>query len=494
MPKKILFGANHSIIEPLGLLHLSTVAKEEGYDPQIMLARDGNFDEMLDEVRRQNPEYVGVQSFTGNHREAFDFLEAARSLGAKTIIGGPHPTYFPKESEAHADYVVISEGFNSLRRILRGDAEEGIVALVEKEPFPQSDREQFYRDSPVHRDNPIKSLITKTGCPFSCTYCYNSSNIDLLRGILSDEDFDRMEAAIGNGGRLFANSQRSVQDVLDEISGIRRMAPATKMIYFQDDVFGADLNWLEEFAQKFDCGIGYHAQMRFEAVNPDTAGGRSRLDLLKSSGCTGLTFAIESADPIVRREVLNRRMDQSLIFEALDYVGHLGLPVRTEQMLGLPLGATKVETPINIEADIETLRLNVELKQKTGRPDLAWASIFVPYVGTRLAKYSADHGFSDLNMADIPASFFESSTLKFPNRWVGPSLSTEDPSLWLSDSDQERHRKDLFDLRTCFSTFAQIPKGDELARDFLSQPDRSLVRLDKLLKGHSFDRIIYGTK
>ena len=33
--RKILFGAKYSVIEPLGLLHLASVAKQEGFDPHV---------------------------------------------------------------------------------------------------------------------------------------------------------------------------------------------------------------------------------------------------------------------------------------------------------------------------------------------------------------------------------------------------------------------------------------------------------------------------
>jgi len=491
---KVLLAARHSVLEQLGLMHLATVARQEGYDPKIMLDKNGDFRNVFEEVRRSGPAYVGVQSFTGNHIAAYDFLDSIRGLGAETIIGGPHPTYFPEESAKHADYAVVSEGFDPFRRILRGEASKGIVVPLRKESFPDPDRKSFYNDHPEHRANPIKNVITSTGCPYSCTYCYNSSRVDGLVDVVDSAQLDRMKDAFGKNTRLFVTSQRPVSDVLREIATIRSLAPKTKMIYFQDDVFGASLDWLEEFARKHD-GFPYHAQERFEYADSNGGnGGGKRLELLKSSGCTGITFAIESANPVVRREVLNRRTEQSLMFQVLEHASSLGLRVRTEQMLGLPLGATSVETPINIDADIETLALNVNLKEQTGLPDLAWASIFVPYYGTKLARDCERWGHSNLDMRDIPPSFFDKSTLKFPRNWVGPGLSPEDSSLWLPSDDQEKYVNDLSILRAGFAAFAHFPRGDEFARDFLDQPDSSLAGVGEILKAHLFDRRIYGTR
>ncbi|MFH0808031.1 MAG: radical SAM protein [archaeon] len=493
MGKKIILGAAHSVIEPLSLLHLSTIAKQEGYIPEIVLVKDENFGPIREKITEVNPEYVGFQSFTGNHKGVFNFYDDIKGGKVKTILGGPHATYFPKDSSHHADYVVVSEGFNSFRKILRGEAEKGIVALTEREEFPEADRNGFYKTHISHRDNPIKSLITKTGCPYSCTYCYNSSSIDDIKEELSLEQFKKMSEVLGKRGRLFADSQRSVKDVLKEIDQIKESAPETKMLYFQDDVFGAKLSWLKEFAQKYDKSLSYHAQLRFEYSDPKKSSGKERLDILRESGCTGLTFAIESANPTVRREVLNRNMANDLMFNSLHYAKSLGFNVRTEQMLGLPLGATTKETPVNIDADLETLKLNVELREETGLPDMAWTSIFVPYNGTDIAKHCINHGFSKLGSDDIPVSFFEGSTMRFPKKWIGPGLSSKNPSHWLSEKDQRQYEKDLIDLKSHFSVFARFPRGHELARDFLKQEDRSAKALDDIVKKHLFDRIIYKT-
>ena len=107
-------------------------------------------------------------------------------------------------------------------------------------------------------------------------------------------------------------------------------------------------------------------------------------------------------------------------------------------------------------------------------------------------EYCATHGFSNLDMDEIPPTFFEKSILQFPKQWVGPSLSSEKDFQWLSKIDLEKYYKDLTDLRNTFSTFAGIPRGHELARDFLNQNDRSLRGLDAILKKHKFDKIIYG--
>lgn len=495
MGKKVLLGASYSIIEPLGCLYLSSVARQEGWQPKIALARNGDFSDLAAVVNDFDPDVVGLSLYTGNHQQAFNFLDSLRKKRPDTqlVLGGPHATYFPEDSLKHADYIVLSEGLNGFRRILRGETSPGIVHLQRTEQAPLPDRESFYRDHPDHRSNPIKSITTQTGCPYSCSYCYNSSPFSEVSRFLNEEQRQEMEQALSPLKRLFPRSLRSVDEVVREARDIQRLSPETKMIYFQDDVFGANLEWTREFAKKFpSTGLKFHAQMRFEVANPSNQKNRESLELIRSSGCTGLTFAIESSDPTIRKEVLNRPMSEELMFKVFEYIGSLGYRARTEQMLGLPAGATTAETKVNLDADLETLELNVRLRSATGLPTMAWASIFAPYKGTKIGSYCQDHGFYNGSNNDVPASFFERSVLNFPRQWTGPSLSPDNGDAWLDPQELGQHKDRLQLLRDLFTFFALIPEGHKLAKSFLNNQDTSYSQLSTQMRRHLYDNVLYG--
>ena len=150
MNKKVLLCANHSVVEPLGLLHLSKIAEEEGWTPKISLVKNYDFNKLDNLVDEFNPEIIGFTLYTGNHVQTFSYLDnlKKRKSNIGIVLGGPHPTYFPAESKKHSDYVVISEGFNMFRRILNKDVSPGILALEKQERFPVPSRENFYKDYP----------------------------------------------------------------------------------------------------------------------------------------------------------------------------------------------------------------------------------------------------------------------------------------------------------------------------------------------------------
>lgn len=375
MPKLILVGRYH-IIEPLGLLYLMGVAKDCGWDAEIRLVKDLDFESLVREVERGRPDLVCFSIWTGYHLPAFAACDRMRALRIPLAIGGPHATYFAEECLKHADWVVRHTGFRMLARILRGELPRGIHFDPDRGArFPVPDRDRVYETYPALGQNPIKSIIASVGCPYKCSYCYAP------------------RANRDHGG--FELNLRPVDDVVQEARRIRRRWPV-KMIYFQDDIFGFDIPWLEEFAGKWreQVGIPWHCQIRLELTRDVR-----RLDLFREGGCTGITLAIESGNDFLRRFVLHRGMPDDLIVEGCRKIQRLGFSLRTEQILAVPFS--------DIETDLETLDLNCRI-----RPDLAWTSILAPYGGTEMGAIAERFGFYRGNNDDLTETFFDRSVLR----------------------------------------------------------------------------------
>ncbi len=488
---RILFGASHSVIEPLGLLHLGGLARDLGWDRNYVLIKDHNFNELLETVEDYKPDIVGFNIYTGNHlqlHEAYDKLKKDHP-NIRMIIGGPHATYFPSESVKHSDYVVMSEGFGALEQILKGTSDPGIITMEGTRKFPHPDRINFYDKYTEYAKSHIKSFISMTGCPYKCTYCYNSSEpddihapqeiIDKIKKNMLLPVVQKEDSACSSGksklnkqgyGRLFPFNVRDVDEVADELQEITEMWPDTKLVYCQDDVHGFDVkDWLPQFAKRMkEIGIPYHAQMRWEMTMDER-----RLDHLKDAGCFGLTLAIEPANYDIRKEVLDRAMPEETMFKGMRNVKDRGFNIRTEQITGLPYGATTVRTPINLDADLELVELSVRLRKETRGPDMSWGSTLAPYKGTKLGLYCEEHGFYNGDNSDVPDTFFDRSVLRFLKEWVGPSLKERknDQSLWLSEGELERYRDQNAELRRIFNFVTLVPEGDVLARNYLTSPE-----------------------
>jgi len=493
MKGKILLGAEYTPLEPLALYYLASIAKSEGFDQKIVMSTGPEYHEWLRAIESFQPSKIGLTVYTGNHIQIANFIKRLRG-GKPTlevITGGPHATYFPKQALEFSDYVVVGEGFNSFRRILKGSVKPGLILPEQSEPFPVPLREEFYQTSPGHKNNRIKNVIGGTGCPFNCAHCYNSANFKEI----SDFNREQVEQLIKRypSGRFFPPVHRPVKEFLQEIKDLERVSPETKFLFLEDDIFGMNLNWLREFAENYTAKIPYHANMRFEFLDPKKDAGKERIELLKKSGCTGLSFAIECSDEIICKEVLNRRSDNELILRVMRAMAEAGIKVRTYQMIGLPYGATTEQTEVNLEADLKTLELNVRLKEETGLPTFAWASTLAPYPGTKIANYCSKHGhyIGDFSNLSGQETYRIRSILRHPRKWVGPSLGADKTELWLPEEEQENYRNQLVALMNHFPLFAMLPNGHKLAREFLKQKDLSSAGLNKATRNFVYDGSLF---
>ncbi len=428
---KVLLVAKYSIVEPLGLMFLSAVLHNEGHKVEIYLIKSGGTI-ILDKAK--DFDYVGFSTYTGFHKTVFTLCDYIRAKKlSKVIIGGPHATFFSQNCLEHADYVVKGEGLESVLVTING-AKEGIIftpTLVPSLELPFPRREELYKAYPSFKANPIKNVITSFGCPYKCSYCFNDSYKRLYKN--------------------FFLRQRSISSVIEECKELKRFK--TKLIFFEDDCFGYSLKWLEEFANYYNntVGLPFHCQIRPEMASDN------RLKLLKLAGCHGITVAIETFNSHVRQNVLNRGASTKQIVDACEKIKSYGFHLRTEQMLGIPY--------TTYHDELKLLKLNVALK-----PDIAWTSIFAPYLGTELGDHCLKARWYLGNNDDLEDSFFSDSQITFSNK---------------------RKAKTNM-LQKVFSTCARIPNGNKLAENFLSGDEHNFDKWFSTMRTHLYDNCLYA--
>ena len=380
MNKRIVLVARYNAIEPLGLLYLAGLIRDEDWECQIVLVHGDDFQPVYDIVQSWKPDVVGFQVWTGYHKAAFAACDTVKKMGVPVVIGGPHATYFYDACAGHATWVVRGGGFGLLRKLLHGELPPGSHFDVRgrEEVFPLPDRSLLYRFSPEHGQSPIKSIFGSVGCPMFCTYCYAPSFNDM------------------HGG--FKLVVRDPRHIVEEAKAILKHWPLS-MVYFQDDIFGFNKEWLAKLSALWreEVGVPFHCQIRLELTRGDE--GSRRLDLFRDAGCTGITVAIESGDAFIRDHVLFRHMPEELIIEGCRKILDRGMTLRTEQILAVPFS--------NAESDLSTLRLNAVI-----RPTMAWTSILAPYAGTDMGTIVHRLGMYGGNNDDLAESFFDSSVLR----------------------------------------------------------------------------------
>lgn len=420
---KILLIYNYSPVEPLGTLSLADYLQRNGHeadmsDWQSLEKKPLDF---------ANYDFVGFSILTGSHNQMFKIADEIRDK-TKVIIGGPHTISFSKECKTHADFVIRGFGERILLRIVNGEIkEEGIYS--ESTP-PQdlfiSNREKFYQDE-KRRDNPLKNVITSFGCPYRCTYCYNS---------IVQKEFP-----------AYRYTTRPVDSVIRECQTLLKYP--LKLIFFADDNFGVNLEWLKEFAPKYkkEVNAPFHCNIRIELATEE------RIKLLKTANCTSLTFAIESASEEIRKKLLDRHMTNEQIFAGIEVLRKYNIPFRTEQMLGLPT--------TTVEDDLELLKLNCKIK-----PFVAWTSIFSPIRGTPLAEFCVEKGYYNGKNDDIADTLFSHSVLNF----------------------SEKRKKQIAILNRVFAVLTYLPRGYEAGKE-LMETDCTMDDFYRITKSNLYDEM-----
>ena len=401
--KKILFIQLQEFAFP-GLYYLCGALKEKN-TPYGVIATN-RLPLIVQKIREFKPAVAAFPCMTGSHREILSTAGRLKDFfpGLKILLGGIHPTLFSD---------VIRE--ESVDYICRGEGEEAVVELmvsIQENKHPQNigniswkqGQEIFHNamrpltnplddvpfpDYSIYSTNPIISSDTYPmvymirGCPFSCTYCHNSRQRSLFKGL-------------GTYVRSF-----SIERILEEVDAAIYSYPRTKAIFLGADTLGRDIDWLSQLLTQFKrkFSVPYTCLIRPEFINEDL------VKLLSETGCHMLAFGIESGSERIRTQILGRHYSNEQILTAASLLKHHGVKFRTYNIIGFPT-ETKEEM-------LATLDLNLKVQ-----PDFPWCSIFTPYPETDLTDLAISQGYLGNNFSfdDVPPSFFNDTMLQNVDR------------------------------------------------------------------------------
>lgn len=361
-------------IEPLGPMQVAAALERMGWDIHVRLL---DRIDLLREVRRVSPDWVGFSATTGTHRryEAANRAIKAAFPHIKTCIGGPHPTYFPEDCLSY-DLVWRGEAdtpvLTTESQVVLGTYTEDLDLL------PDPSRGAFYRDVPELRALKRRSFMASRGCPYSCTYCFNHKFREIYKG----------KPPI---------RRRSVGRVIEELLKVKKEW-GLEIVKFYDDLFPFEPGrGLEEFAHEYRTKVNlpFHCLTRAEHVTDDFA------RLLKEAGCYSMSISIECGNEEYRRKYLRRNMSDNTIRKAFETCRKYGINTFANTILGLP--------GTRLEDEFKSVELNLEVGA-----DLALFPIFHPYPRTELAETARAMGLWDGDFSTYGISYMEPSPLNFP--------------------------------------------------------------------------------
>jgi len=356
-------------VPPLGLAYIAASLNKAGHQVSVW---DAGVDRSLPDMAGYA--LVGATAATAQAGAAWAVLEKAKTAGAVTVIGGPHPTCLPEESlgKPWIDYVVRGEGEETIvdlaRRLGRGGKGEGVpgisrrdaagravnepdrppIADLDSVPFPALELfaplSRYSNSQPlIGRRAPSLPILTSRGCPHGCPFCF--------KGVF---------------GRRFR--ARTPENVVAEWENLVLRLGAAE-IAVQDDAFNADPARAIRICRLIaDRGLRHPwcapNGIRADAVSDEL------IRAMKESGCERVAFGVETGSQGML-EALDKGVTLSQIENAFLLARRAGIRTMGFFMFGNP-GETA-------ETARATVRFAIALN-----PDWAQFTVATPYPGTEL--------------------------------------------------------------------------------------------------------------
>ncbi|MFH1208133.1 MAG: radical SAM protein [Candidatus Omnitrophota bacterium] len=399
--------------ERLGIMHLSSMAKQQGHKTRLIVKGDRTFEVLLAEIRRDPPDMICFGCVTEEHRLLISLNQRLKEhVKYFSVWGGPYATYSPSEliRLPGVDALCIGEGEMAFAELLErmeqgrdyfnvknfwfqkngGIVRNEVRSLIENlDELPFADRELIYEPMEHLRNQHCKIFMSTRGCPCHCTYCFNHAYNQLYSG----------------KGKVVRHN--SVDYLIRDIRAVRERYPLELVLMFDDDFFLKPLPWIEEFVERFpkEVGLPFGANVRANSANEHL------IALMKRAGLYSAFVGVESGDEDVSGKILARGLTNKQILRACRILKDHSIKVMTLNILGHPV-------PDPVEVDLKTLDLNIAI-----RPTLAGATILHLNPGTKLAHYAAAHGFlSPKWEEEISIEKKNSSLLRYPNARMGPQV------------------------------------------------------------------------
>ncbi|MFH1190099.1 MAG: radical SAM protein [Candidatus Omnitrophota bacterium] len=391
----------------LGLLYLSAVLKQRKgiqcdiWDQTVALFSIDDVAEAVDSGRYLFAGFYSAVSMEGKVIEFIRMLRERCRTRIPLLVGGPS---FPNAADflkAGCDIVCNGEGEDTICDIAdhiagsgRLDEIKGISYMsegrvvkneprpliedVDSIPFPDHSRMDFgkYHDYYIFTmRKPYTTMITSRGCPYNCIFCDSH----------------------GIWGRRYR--ARSVENVLAEIDELVKRY-GVRYIAFQDDVFGVDSGWADEFCRKLK---GRKYDLKWMCIlHPFSfrKDPRGMLKKLKGAGCDLISMGLQSAHPEILKR-LNRHPDEP------EHIKRLISAARSLDMLSIVgfIFGSPGETR-------DTIQTSIDFVMKA-RPNYVKFFNMVMLPGSQLAReYGMGARLCDFSAAEIE-SLNRSATRRF---------------------------------------------------------------------------------
>ncbi|MDY6853854.1 MAG: radical SAM protein [Thermodesulfobacteriota bacterium] len=395
MPNIVLFNpavwkSVGDVVLPLSLLAISSFLKSE-YEVEIIDQQvDPKWKNNLRNALKREPLCVGITCITG--RQVQFALSASCIVkdesDIKVVWGGIQASQAPEVTLSHPliDIIVTGEGYLTFPELVEalnyGEHLAGVRGIWFKEgkkliknqerPFVEMDQlpnipyhlvdvEKYIRKEGKSRS---LDIITSSGCPYSCNFCYNNAfHKSCWRGMKAEKVIENIKTLINRydinhirvlDDQFFVNKKRDLQVV----NGIREIVQNGRSD-FHWEVMGAHVNSVVKWDDAF-------------------------LKALDESNCEVITVGIEAASHRIQK-MIKKGLTMEKVLQVNQLLKKTGIRPLYSFMSGFP-----TETDDDIKEMINLMDL---LKNENPNIDCGLIHPYVPYPGTELYKMAVQKGY-----------------------------------------------------------------------------------------------------
>jgi radical SAM superfamily enzyme YgiQ (UPF0313 family) len=335
-------------------------------------------------IKEYKPDLIGLSTVSATHNIGIKLLNSID--GVPTIVGGIHTSICPEDTikEKSVDMICIGEGEEALaelcNKMYKGEDIKHIKNLWVKEkekiyknpvrplidindlPFQDWDIfEKRRRYKPMGGKIRITACIElNRGCPYNCTYCAN-------------EFWHKMY-----GQKHYR--EKNIQKFISEVKHLKKLYDI-EYIYMSAETFlGTKKERFDEFIEEYSkIKIPFWMETRPETVTDE------KIRKIKEVGCDAINIGIESGDTKLRSNLLNRKMKNEQIVNAVKIIKKYEIRIGTNNIIGFP-GETRKQI-------FKTINLNRE-----ANPSNVMIYPFNPYHGTNLHNLCLEKGYISNNI------------------------------------------------------------------------------------------------
>ncbi len=356
-------------LPPLGLAYIAAVLRENSHFVKII---DLNVqDELWETVKERKWDIVGLSGDTSRYQISLKIAEQIKKhFGYTIFMGGPHVTFFEKETlnTGLVDFIIRGEGeyvtLELVNALKKGTPLENVRGITYKRngkiiktlrapiikdldslPYPARDllpMEKYKITRFFGR--PITSILTSRGCPFNCYFCSSSQFSNLIW------------------------RTRSPKNIVDEIGYVYNTF-GYNAFAFVDDNFTLNPKRVIEIAKeivKRKLDIYWWAFSRVDEL----LGHEEMVEWMAKSGCKMVFLGIESVSEEILKEY-NKGITANDSIRAVKLLEKFGISVWGSFIIGA-LDETR-------EMILNTIKF-----AKLLDPRNVQFSILTPFPGTRL--------------------------------------------------------------------------------------------------------------